>query len=121
MIRLTETQSIIVAAVLVAALLLVLVIAVKSIYKCFHLPYTEAEDYPNISYTQAQVVSKWNYMEKQGTKTASHHRIVYMAEFLTQTGETVKYEIPQEVYLRLEQNQKGTLAVCEDKFFGFEQ
>ena len=120
MIKITGTLGTAFAVVLTAAVILFMVMVAKNIYKFFHGSYTEPESYPQPRYTEAAVVSKWSYMEKRGTKTSSEHRIVYVAEFVTQLGETVKYEIPQELYHELEQNQKGILAILEDEFFGFE-
>ena len=120
MIRITGTLGTAFAVVLTAVVILFMFMVAKNIYKFFHSSYTEPESYPEPQYTEATVVSKWSYMEKRGTKTSSEHRIVYMAEFLTQSGETVRYEIPQEIYPELKQNQKGILAILEDEFFGFE-
>jgi len=43
-----------------------------------------------------------------------------MAEFITCTNQTVKLEIPQDVYDSLQQSQKGTLVTVENNFFAFE-
>ncbi len=114
-----NTAKIIVAIILILTLLLI-VMVVRSIRKCFYGTYTEPKQQQDFQYTEATVVSKWSYIEKHGTKTSSHHRIVYMAEFLTQYGKTIKCEVPQKVYLQLQQNQKGTLAAVDKEFFGFE-
>lgn len=114
-----NTAKIIVAVILMLALLLI-VMVVRSIRKCFHGTYTEIKQQPDFQYTEATVVSKGTYMEKHGTKTSSHHRIVYMAEFLTKQGKTVRCEVPQEIYQQLQQNQKGTLAILDGEFFDFQ-
>ena len=114
-----NTAKIIVAVILILALLLI-VMVVRSIRKCFYGTYTESNQQQDFQYTEATVVSKWSYMEKHGTKTSSHHRIVYMAEFLTKQGKTVRCKVPQEIYQQLQQNQKGTLAILDGEFFDFQ-
>ena len=114
-----NTAKIIVAVILILALLLI-VMVVRSIRKCFYGTYTESNQQPDFQYTEATVISKGTYMEKHGTKTSSHHRIVYMAEFLTKQGKTVRCEVPQEIYQQLQQNQKGTLAILDGEFFDFQ-
>ena len=120
MIIIDDKTGLIFAAAISAATIVILIKVTKSIYRFFNCTYTEPQSCPEPQYIGAKVVSKWNYMEKNGGATYSEHRIVYMAEFVTQLGKTVKYEIPQEIYLQLQQNQKGTLATIEGKFFGFE-
>ena len=114
-----NTAKIIVAIILILTLLL-MVMVVRSIRRCFNGTYTEPKQQPDFQYTEATVVSKGTYMEKHGTKTSSHHRIVYMAQFLTQYCKTVSCEVPQEVYIQLQQNQKGTLAMLDGEFFDFQ-
>ena len=114
-----NTAKIIVAIILILTLLL-MVMVVRSIRKCFHGTYTEIKQQPDFQYTGATVVSKGTYMEKHGTKTSSHHRIVYMAEFLVKQGKTVRCEVPQGIYQQLQQNQKGTLAILDGEFFDFQ-
>lgn len=120
MIRITGTIGTAFAVVLTAGVILFMFKVAKSIYGFFHSSYTEPESYPEPQYTEATVVSKGTYMEKHGTKTSSHHRIVYMAEFLTQYGKTIRCEVPQEIYQQLQQNQKGTLAILDGEFFDFQ-
>ena len=114
-----NTAKIIVAIILILTLLL-MVMVVRSIRKCFYGTYTESNQQPDFQYTEATVISKGNYMEKHGTKTSSHHRIVYMAEFLTQYGKTIRCEVPQEIYQQLQKNQKGTLVMLDGEFFDFQ-
>ena len=114
-----NTARIIVAIILILTLLL-MVMVVRSIRKCFYGAYTESNQQQDFQYTESTVVSKGTYMEKHGTKTSSHHRIVYMAEFLTKQGKTVRCEVPQEIYQQLQQNQKGTLAILDGEFFDFQ-
>ena len=73
-----------------------------------------------ITAVNAKVIAKYTEMEKSGGSSFSHHRILYWAEFSTDNGKTVKYEIPQEVYDALTQYQTGTLATCDGEFFYFD-
>ena len=72
-----------------------------------------------ITAVQARVTAKYAEIKKSGGTSFSYHRIIYYAEFSTDDGKNVKYEIPQEVYDSLTAYQTGTLAICDGKFFYF--
>lgn len=80
-------------------------------------------DYPvapsKIYTVNAKVIAKYTEMEKHGGRTYSNHRIIYRAEFLADNGKVIKCEIPQELYDSLTEQQAGTLAISEGRFFYF--
>jgi len=90
------------------------------IYKFFHRPYTEPDYYPQPVAVPATVAAKWVYLKNCGSSRMPDSKIIYVAEFLTYTNQTLKFEIPQDVYNSLLQNQKGTLVTIENNFFVFE-
>ncbi len=106
--------------ILIISTTTIIIFVFKSIYRFFNMPYTEPNSFPTPQYVNAEVVSKWNYMDKQGGSSYCTHKIIYIAEFLTQSGETVKYEIPEKTYLKLENHSKGNLITIDGEFFDFE-
>ncbi|MBE6888064.1 MAG: DUF2500 domain-containing protein [Ruminococcaceae bacterium] len=110
-----------IAALLTALFVWFVVSYIKFIRRRTHSaePYDTPAALPEICTVSARVIAKDCELVKFGSKTQSSHKIIYWAEFLTDDGKTLKYEIPAEIYDNIALLQTGTLATTEDNFFYF--
>ena len=122
MITLSNNTSLIIAVMLAVVFVSFIAFALVCIFRFFKPKADAADDYiplNEIQYTNATVIAKDCYMDKNGTRTQSSHHIVYWAEFMTYDGKCIKCIVPVETYDFLQKNQTGTLALCDGKFFCF--
>lgn len=77
---------------------------------------------PDVDSTYATVLKKDVLMKKNvlsAGKTVRTHQLVYTAQFLTDSGKTVEYSLPEELYDYINIGQKGVLATVDGEFFDF--
>ena len=55
----------------------------------------------------------------RGTFRNPTYGSVFTVTFLTDDGERVEYEVPEDVYINLTEDQTGTLVILNGKFFAF--
>ena len=67
----------------------------------------------------AVVVSKRANIKNMGGPKYPHSKLCCYATFSTDAGEMVEYNIPQEVYNLIKENDYGTLVTVEGNFFAF--
>lgn len=77
-------------------------------------PYFE----PQLFEYKATVVEKYCQVENFGIKMPEHRKAFYIT-FQTYDGRRLKYGVLEDDYLRIEENQSGTLALVNDQFYGF--
>ncbi len=70
---------------------------------------------PPVDAVYATVLKKDVFMEKK----VHMHQLVYSVQFLTDSGETVEYSVPEELYDYITIGQKGILATVDGEFFDF--
>jgi hypothetical protein len=78
---------------------------------------TEA-DAPPLREIHGRVVEKHCFSDVVGTKKVHAYTCFYFL-FLTDDGETVRYEIDEETYLAIEDKTEGTVGLVGDQFYGF--
>jgi hypothetical protein len=66
----------------------------------------------------AKVLGKGGFHKYYGTKYVNYTLLLRVA-FLTDEGEELVFEIPQEIYDRIEEGQYGTLITVNGNFFDF--
>ncbi len=79
---------------------------------------TETDDGPPLREIHGRVVEKHCYSDVAGTKHVRAYTCFYFL-FLTDDGETVRYEIDEETYLAIEEKAEGTVGIVGDRFYGF--
>ncbi len=77
----------------------------------------KAEDSP-FREIHGRVLEKHCFSEIVGTKNVRAYTCFYFL-FLTDDGETVRYEIDEETYLAIEDDTEGTVGIVGDRFYGF--
>jgi hypothetical protein len=65
-----------------------------------------------------RVVEKHCYSGVAGTKNVRAYTCFYFL-FLTDDGDTLRYEVDEETYLSIEEKTEGTVGVVGERFFGF--
>jgi hypothetical protein len=66
----------------------------------------------------AKVLGKGGFHKYYGTKYVNYTLLLRVA-FLTDEGEELVFEIPQEIYDRIEEGQHGNLITVNGNFFDF--
>ena len=67
----------------------------------------------------ARVVGLYIETGTSGTFRNPTYGSVFTVTFLTDDGERVEYEVPEDVYVTLTEDQTGTLVILNGKFFAF--
>jgi hypothetical protein len=75
-------------------------------------------DEPPFREIHGRVVEKHCYSDVAGTKNVRAYTCFYFL-FLTDDGETVRYEIDEDTYLAIEDKTEGTVGIVGDQFYGF--
>ena len=75
-------------------------------------------DEPPLREIHGRVVEKHCYSDVAGTKNVRAYTCFYFL-FLTDDGETVRYEIDEETYLAIEEDTEGMVGIVGDRFYGF--
>ncbi|MBQ7357178.1 MAG: hypothetical protein IJW65_00400 [Clostridia bacterium] len=78
----------------------------------------ESPDEPPLEEIHVEIILKQCGVSVYGIKTpqcASEFFITFLAD----DGTEITYPVSEEVYLELEENQKGTLAIVNNNFYGF--
>ena len=78
---------------------------------------TAAEE-PPLCEVHGRITEKHCYSDLVGTKNVHSYTCFYFL-FLTDDGETLRYEIDAETYLAIEENAEGTVGIVGDQFYGF--
>ena len=79
----------------------------------------ESVDEPPVEEIHGRVVGKRCYAETtNGTKSFRSYTCFYI-DFLTDDGRSVTYQTDEEIYLSIEENAAGTVAIVGDRFYGF--
>ena len=77
---------------------------------------------PPVDAVNAVVLKKDVIMEKNvisPEKIVRTHTLIYNVQFSTDNGETVEYNVPQELFENIYIGQRGTLATVDGEFFDF--
>lgn len=64
-------------------------------------------------------VMKKEISERKGKGKTASYKMIFEALFLTDDGEQVVYEIPEECYQELSEGQSGVLVTMNGQFFDF--
>ena len=76
-------------------------------------------DEPPVEEIHGRVVGKRCYAETtNGTKSFRSYTCFYI-DFLTDDGRSVTYQTDEELYLSVEEDAAGTVAIVGDRFYGF--
>lgn len=78
----------------------------------------ENPDGPSLEETHGRVMEKHCYSGVGGGKVGKAYTCFYFL-FLTDDGDTRRYETDEETYLAIKENTEGTVAVVGDLFYGF--
>ena len=81
---------------------------------------TEEEEHelPEPVACNARVLEKRFASDVIGTKSVKQVSSYYVT-FFTEDDETVKYAVPEEIFLRIEQGQESTLVTVDGEFLDF--
>jgi hypothetical protein len=71
-----------------------------------------------ITEIDARVLKKECYVRSYGVKMPETRNEFYIT-FSTFTGEIKRYSVSEELYLSVEENTVGTIAIVNDMFFDF--
>lgn len=75
----------------------------------------EGEEVLPFEEIHATLLQKFADIDNSG----KYHRTVYTAEFLTDDGNRLTFEIPEAVFQRLQTNETGLLITLRGKFYDF--
>ena len=78
-------------------------------------PYVE----PQIFDYKATVIEKRCGVENHGSVKMPQTHSAYYITFKTYDGRVLKFNVLEEDYFKIEENQTGTLAIVNDNFYGF--
>ena len=87
----------------------------KQLLEELEQPYCD----PQLFEYKATVIEKYCQVENHGSVKMPQTRSAYYLTFKTYDGRILKYNVLEADYLQIEENQTGTLAVVNDKFYGF--
>ncbi len=74
---------------------------------------------PQLFEYKATVIGKYCGVEGYGSSKMPQTRSAYYLTFKTYDGRILKYNVLEQDYFKIEENQTGTLAVVNDNFYGF--
>ena len=81
---------------------------------------SDSDEYiePEFISVGATVLGKGGFHKYYGTKI-THHTLLFRVAFMTDDGDEVIFEIPQEIYDRISEGQHGDLVTVNGNFFDF--
>ena len=94
------------------------IIAVRKYKKRLNELESEPVEEPPLTEINARVISMRCGTKMYGTKSPELHKEFFVT-FLTDDGETFEYKVEEEIYLSIYEDQTGTLATVNGKFYGF--
>ena len=94
------------------------IISVRKYKKKLKELESEPVEEPTLTEINARVISMRCGTKMYGTKSPDLQKEFFVT-FLTDDGETLEYKVEEEFYLSLYEDQTGTLAIVNGKFYGF--
>ena len=89
----------------------------KSLERLENESLADSEE-PPVKEIHGRVIKKHCYTDVIGMRSVRAYTNFHFI-FLTDDGETLRYDTDEQTYLTIEENREGTIAIVGDRFYGF--